>query len=270
MLCCYACWNFIPGTVHCNVSGTLSYNLDWLNFLRYTGSGVFFLRSRSQGLRKPRRFVLQAGTCICSKTLPIDIPEMVFCLRTLFTLRASSQAFAYVPTLMFTEMDRSSTHTECSISVIDRQAMRPGIALSVVWTCFAILEPCFEALRWVLEVVHCALPPGDGRFAKCIRRATVYLHYCSFSSSVSWLCRPHRARPGDVLSCATGSLTLQLATGSLGRSAGYLQKKAKTGKWQKRWFETNAHYLTYYKVLLEPLIESCYHMELIRAYVGSS
>lgn len=29
---------------------------------------------------------------------------------------------------------------------------------------------------------------------------------------------------------------------------GYLQKKAKTGKWQKRWFETNAHYLTYYKV----------------------
>ncbi|CAM9462822.1 unnamed protein product, partial [Hapterophycus canaliculatus] len=30
-------------------------------------------------------------------------------------------------------------------------------------------------------------------------------------------------------------------------STGYLQKKAKTGKWQKRWFETNAHYLTYYK-----------------------
>ncbi|CAM9212549.1 unnamed protein product [Discosporangium mesarthrocarpum] len=29
--------------------------------------------------------------------------------------------------------------------------------------------------------------------------------------------------------------------------SGYLQKKAKTGKWQKRWFETNAHYLTYYK-----------------------
>ncbi|CAM9803594.1 unnamed protein product [Chrysoparadoxa australica] len=28
---------------------------------------------------------------------------------------------------------------------------------------------------------------------------------------------------------------------------GYLQKKAKTGKWQKRWFETNAHFLTYYK-----------------------
>lgn len=31
-------------------------------------------------------------------------------------------------------------------------------------------------------------------------------------------------------------------------TTGYLQKKAKTGKWQKRWFETNAHYLTYYKV----------------------
>ena len=31
-------------------------------------------------------------------------------------------------------------------------------------------------------------------------------------------------------------------------ATGYLQKKAKTGKWQKRWFETNAHYRTYYKV----------------------
>ncbi|KAG5192934.1 hypothetical protein JKP88DRAFT_268905 [Tribonema minus] len=29
--------------------------------------------------------------------------------------------------------------------------------------------------------------------------------------------------------------------------SGYLYKKAKTGKWQRRWFETNAHFLTYYK-----------------------
>eukprot|EP00752_Nemacystus_decipiens_P009393 g8396.t1 len=35
--------------------------------------------------------------------------------------------------------------------------------------------------------------------------------------------------------------------GSPPQISGYLQKKAKTGKWQKRWFETNAHYLTYYK-----------------------
>lgn len=41
------------------------------------------------------------------------------------------------------------------------------------------------------------------------------------------------------------SLPSPIGTGNM---AGYLQKKAKTGKWQKRWFETNAHYLTYYKV----------------------
>ncbi|CAM9411403.1 unnamed protein product, partial [Phaeothamnion confervicola] len=29
--------------------------------------------------------------------------------------------------------------------------------------------------------------------------------------------------------------------------SGYLLKKAKTGKWQRRWFETQAHFLTYYK-----------------------
>lgn len=28
---------------------------------------------------------------------------------------------------------------------------------------------------------------------------------------------------------------------------GYLQKKTKQGKWQKRWFETNGIFLTYYK-----------------------
>jgi hypothetical protein len=29
---------------------------------------------------------------------------------------------------------------------------------------------------------------------------------------------------------------------------GYLHKEARNGKWQKRWFETNGPYLTYYKV----------------------
>eukprot|EP01041_Mallomonas_annulata_P004957 gene4957-9917_t len=28
---------------------------------------------------------------------------------------------------------------------------------------------------------------------------------------------------------------------------GYLHKKTKDGRWQRRWFETNGHYLTYYK-----------------------
>jgi hypothetical protein len=35
--------------------------------------------------------------------------------------------------------------------------------------------------------------------------------------------------------------------GTTPQISGYLEKKAKTGKWQKRWFETNAHFLTYYK-----------------------
>lgn len=29
--------------------------------------------------------------------------------------------------------------------------------------------------------------------------------------------------------------------------SGYLQKKTRDGRWQKRWFETNGVYLTYYK-----------------------
>lgn len=28
----------------------------------------------------------------------------------------------------------------------------------------------------------------------------------------------------------------------------YLQKKTRDGRWQKRWFETNGCFLTYYKV----------------------
>lgn len=31
---------------------------------------------------------------------------------------------------------------------------------------------------------------------------------------------------------------------------GYLFKKTRDGKWQKRWFETNGCFLTYYKVRL--------------------
>lgn len=34
----------------------------------------------------------------------------------------------------------------------------------------------------------------------------------------------------------------------LGVYAGYLFKKTRDGKWQKRWFETNGCFLTYYKV----------------------
>jgi hypothetical protein len=29
--------------------------------------------------------------------------------------------------------------------------------------------------------------------------------------------------------------------------SGYLQKKTRDGRWQKRWFETNGCFLTYYK-----------------------
>jgi hypothetical protein len=29
---------------------------------------------------------------------------------------------------------------------------------------------------------------------------------------------------------------------------GYLKKKSRQDRWQKRWFEVNDHYLTYYKV----------------------
>lgn len=30
--------------------------------------------------------------------------------------------------------------------------------------------------------------------------------------------------------------------------SGYLYKKTRDGRWQRRWFETNGVYLTYYKV----------------------
>lgn len=31
--------------------------------------------------------------------------------------------------------------------------------------------------------------------------------------------------------------------------SGYLHKKTRDGRWQRRWFETNGVYLTYYKVI---------------------
>lgn len=49
--------------------------------------------------------------------------------------------------------------------------------------------------------------------------------------------------PSDARVCGPWCKTIRTGL------TGYLQKKAKTGKWQKRWFETNAHYLTYYKVI---------------------
>jgi hypothetical protein len=33
--------------------------------------------------------------------------------------------------------------------------------------------------------------------------------------------------------------------------SGYLMKKTKNDKWQKRWFETNGCFLTYYKVIIK-------------------
>lgn len=32
--------------------------------------------------------------------------------------------------------------------------------------------------------------------------------------------------------------------------SGYLYKKTRDGRWQRRWFETNGVYLTYYKVII--------------------
>ena len=35
---------------------------------------------------------------------------------------------------------------------------------------------------------------------------------------------------------------------SMNTIKGYLRKKSSKGRWQRRWFEASAHYLTYYKV----------------------
>ena len=42
-------------------------------------------------------------------------------------------------------------------------------------------------------------------------------------------------------------LTMQSTSDSPDHIAGYLLKKSKHGEWQKRYFETNSTFLTYYK-----------------------
>jgi hypothetical protein len=59
-------------------------------------------------------------------------------------------------------------------------------------------------------------------------------------------------RDGSVKSVAsnssgTGQDVRTLRTDSAGNLSGYLYKKTREGRWQKRWFETNGVYLTYYK-----------------------
>jgi hypothetical protein len=46
------------------------------------------------------------------------------------------------------------------------------------------------------------------------------------------------------MSSASSSST---ANGGATHISGYLHKKTRDGRWQKRWFETNANFLTYYK-----------------------
>jgi len=38
---------------------------------------------------------------------------------------------------------------------------------------------------------------------------------------------------------------------------GYLKKKSRQARWQKRWFEANDHYLTYYKTQASPKLLAC-------------
>lgn len=45
----------------------------------------------------------------------------------------------------------------------------------------------------------------------------------------------------------SSSFPSSVPPGDLPYKAGYLQKKTKAGKWQKRYFETNGVFLTYYK-----------------------
>ncbi len=55
-----------------------------------------------------------------------------------------------------------------------------------------------------------------------------------------------------------GFLSHLLVSVSGGESAlsGYLYKKTRDGRWQRRWFETNGFYLTYYKVSPTPFSKS--------------
>jgi hypothetical protein len=45
--------------------------------------------------------------------------------------------------------------------------------------------------------------------------------------------------------------------------SGYLYKKTRDGRWQRRWFETNGVYLTYYKVENHPITFLFHSSELI-------
>ena len=53
----------------------------------------------------------------------------------------------------------------------------------------------------------------------------------------------------EMSSAAGGSLTddVHISEGNSLQIRGYLLKKSKEGAWQKRFFETNGNYLTYYK-----------------------
>ena len=46
---------------------------------------------------------------------------------------------------------------------------------------------------------------------------------------------------------------------------GYLRKKSKTGRWQKRWFEANDHYLTYYKTAESEKLLACIDVRQVTA-----
>lgn len=38
-------------------------------------------------------------------------------------------------------------------------------------------------------------------------------------------------------------------------AAGYLRKKSRQDRWQRRYFEATTHYLTYYKVRRQPFLK---------------
>ena len=62
----------------------------------------------------------------------------------------------------------------------------------------------------------------------------------SVDASVESTC----AAQSDILHCHARYIVYHLNV-SCPR---YLQKKTKSGQWQRRWFETNGVFLTYYKV----------------------
>lgn len=57
------------------------------------------------------------------------------------------------------------------------------------------------------------------------------------------------ARPPHTLTKLRSPYTdFGAVAGDIVTISGYLQKKTRDGRWQKRWFETNGCFLTYYKV----------------------